>query len=162
MNEVLWIEGEPAAKLAIVLRPSGGDWLDDAMRRIRRGGVETVVSLLEPDEAAWLGLAEEEAAAERAGIEFISYPIPDVHVPVDRAGFRTFVEGLARRLRAGEAIGVHCRGCIGRSTVTAACTLIHLGWHPRAALAAIRTARGCEVPDTEEQLAWILSYRAEP
>ena len=70
--------------------------------------------------------------------------------------------GLADRLRTGERIGVHCRGSIGRSTVTAACALIHLGWQPQAALEAIAAARGCAVPDTEEQRRWILSYEAKP
>ncbi len=78
------------------------------------------------------------------------------------ATFRAFVAGLADRLRAGERIGVHCRGSIGRSTVTAACTLIHLGWNAQDALRAIQAARGCVVPDTEEQLRWILNYKAQP
>jgi hypothetical protein len=46
--------------------------------------------------------------------------------------------------------------------VTAACTLIHLGWKPRTALVAIETARGCVVPDTAEQEEWIRNYKAQP
>jgi protein-tyrosine phosphatase len=65
-------------------------------------------------------------------------------------------------LRAGEHMGVHCRGSIGRATVTAACTLIHIGWTPNDALAAIQTARGCTVPDTHEQEDWVLQYRVYP
>jgi protein-tyrosine phosphatase len=94
-------------------------------------------------------------------LKFLSHPIPDTHIPQDRAAFRQFVAGLAARLRAGERIGVHCRGSIGRATVTAACTLIHLGWSPDAALEAIEVARGCPVPDTREQEGWILSYKAK-
>jgi protein-tyrosine phosphatase len=81
-------------------------------------------------------------------------------VPEDVASFRQFVAGIADRLAAGEAVGVHCRGCIGRATITAACSLIHLGWKPAQALAAIARARGVEVPDTPEQEAWILAYKA--
>jgi protein-tyrosine phosphatase len=121
-----------------------------------------VVSLLEPGEARMLGLAKEEAAAQKAGMRFVSFPIPDVHVPQDEGRFRTFVTNLAERLRAGEKMGMHCRGSIGRATVTAACTLIHLGWTAADALKAIEKARGLEVPDTEEQRRWILSYKAEP
>jgi protein-tyrosine phosphatase len=83
-------------------------------------------------------------------------------VPANVTTFRAFVAGLADRLRAGERIGVHCRGSIGRSTVTAACTLIHLGWKAKDALAAIQAARGCVVPDTTEQQRWILKYKAQP
>jgi len=162
MNDVFWIKGQPATKLAIVMRPRGGDWLDDEMQHFRQNGVETIVSLLEREEAAWLGLAGEWEAAERAGIMFLSYPIPDVHVPPDPAGFREFAAGLAKLLGVGRSIGVHCRGCIGRSTVTAACTLIHLGWKADDALRAIEAARGCPVPDTPEQREWILKYEAAP
>lgn len=93
---------------------------------------------------------------------FLSYPIPDVHVPPDTDSFRAFVAGLANRLREGERMGVHCRGSVGRATVTAACTLMHLGWEPETALQAIEEARGCTVPDTAEQLRWILRYKAQP
>lgn len=161
MDSVLWIEANPPVGLAIVLRPRGDEWLKDELDLIKRAGVETLVSLLEPNEAHWLGLAKEGPLAEETGMRFLSYPILDVHVPDDEGTFRAFVEGLADRLRSGERIGVHCRGSIGRSTVTAACTLIHLGWTAKAALAAIEAARGCAVPDTEEQRRWIMSYKAD-
>jgi protein-tyrosine phosphatase len=94
-------------------------------------------------------------------LQFLSHPIPDTEPPPDAASFQIFVAGLANRLRAGEHVGVHCRGSIGRATVTAACTLIHMGWAPQAALAAIVVARGCAVPDTQEQENWILSYKVK-
>jgi protein-tyrosine phosphatase len=161
-ENVFWIEGEPRARLAVVLMPRPEDWLELDVRSYSDSGIETLVSLLEPREAALLGISLEEKLARRVGMEFINHPIPDVHVPSDTAGFRAFVSGLADLLRAGRSIGVHCRGSIGRSTVTAACTLIHLGWKPDAAIAAIRKARGCDVPDTEEQRKWIMNYKAEP
>ncbi len=162
MDDVFWIEGSPPVGLAVVLRPRDSDSLKDDLLRFRQSGVEVLVSLLEPSEALWLGLKDEGPLAEAVGMHFLSYPILDVHVPPDVASFRAFVGGLADRLRAGERVGVHCRGSIGRSTVTAACTLIHLGWNAKEALKAIEAARGCEVPDTEEQLRWILKYKAQP
>lgn len=162
MDNVLWIEGSEPVGLAIVLRPRGDDWLKDDLNYMKRSGVETLVSLLEPNEARWLGLKDEGLLARQAGMHFLSYPILDVHVPDDEATFREFVANLADRLRSGDRIGVHCRGSIGRSTVTAACALIHLGWKPKEALAAIQAARGCPVPDTDEQRRWILKYKAEP
>lgn len=160
MNEILWIEAPTNARLAIVLRPRGGDWLNDEMRRIRRGGIDTLVSLLEPMEARWLELGEEGDAAESADINFLNYPIPDRTVPQDLATFRAFVKDIAQRSRNGERIGFHCRGCIGRATITAACVLIHLGWNSADALNAIEQARGMPVPDTPEQRDWILLYES--
>ena len=162
MSDVFWIEGNPPVPLAIVLCPHGDRSLKDDLLAYKRSKVETLVSLLEVREIAWLGLQKEGALAERIGMRFLSYPIPDVHFPPDVLTFRSFVTDLAVRLRAGERIGMHCRGSIGRAPLTAACTLIHLGWTAMAALAAIERARGCMIPDTEEQLRWVLQYKARP
>jgi len=162
VSEVMWINGAASPHLAIVLRPHGGVWLEDELRRIGQGGIQTIVSLLEPFEAELLDLGDEANAATSAGLQFLSFPIPDTQVPSDAAQFRRFIDGIAQRLASGERIGVHCRGSIGRATVTAACALIQLGWKPRTALEAIAQARGMQVPDTQEQEDWILRYRAEP
>jgi protein-tyrosine phosphatase len=161
VSEIFWIAGDPRTELAIVTRPEGEDWLEDELRRLKRGGIDTLVSMLEPWEAAELGLAREGPLAEAAGMQFLSFPIPDRHTPQETGAFRQFAGELARRLRAGERIGVHCRGSIGRSTVTAASALMHLGWNPKDALLAIAVARHYPVPDTDEQREWILAYEPE-
>jgi protein-tyrosine phosphatase len=162
MKNIFWIKGNPPAKLAIVLRPQGDNKLEEELLRLKRSGIHTLVSLLEHWEAGSLGLADEGPAAVHVGLNFLSYPFPYTHVPVDTDFFRSFVAGLADRLRSGESVGVHCRGSVGRSAIVVACTLIHLGWQPEAALKAIEAARGLPVPDTQEQTDWILSYTAEP
>jgi protein-tyrosine phosphatase len=162
MKDVFWIQGDRPVSLAIVLRPRGGDWLQDELARMKEAGIQTLVSLLERHEAAFLELSEEARAARQAGIYFLSFPIPDTRLPTDLDAFETFIKHLVHRLRAGEKIGIHCRGSIGRATLTAACALIHLGWTPKAALFAIAAARGCPVPDTQEQEAWILNYQPRP
>ncbi len=162
VDEVLWVEGDPDVRLGIVLCPRGNGFLKDNLANIKRSGVETLVSMLQPDEAIWLGLGDEPQTAREVGMQFLSYPILDVHVPANVTTFRAFVTGLADRLRTGERIGLHCRGSIGRAPLTAACTLVHLGWKAKDAVAAIRAARGFPIPDTEEQLRWILNYKAQP
>lgn len=162
MNQIFWIVGDPPAPLAIVLCPRSGEWLEDDLLALKRGGIETLVTLLEPVEALWLGLVEERFVADHLGLNFLSHPIPDLRIPPHPAAFRKFVAGLAERLRVGESVGVHCRGSIGRSTVATACALIELGWTPGAALAAIREARGCVVPNTQEQEDWIFQYKPKP
>jgi protein-tyrosine phosphatase len=148
--------------LAIVLRPQGDALLEEELLRLKHSGIQTLVSLLEHWEAGTLGLADEGPAAVHIGLNFLSYPFPYTRVPMNMASFRSFVAGLAARLRAGESVGVHCRGSIGRSAIVAACTLIHLGWQPETALVAIEAARGEPVPDTQEQTDWILSYKTQP
>jgi protein-tyrosine phosphatase len=159
-NCIFWIGGRRPPVLAVVLCPRGGWGLREALRNFKYGGIDTLVSLLEEKEADRLGLSGEGRAAKKVGLQFLSHPIHDHSLPDDEAAFRAFVAELAHRLRAGERIGIHCLGSIGRATITAACTLIELGWEPADALDAIEKARTCPVPDTEDQAEWILGYKA--
>jgi protein-tyrosine phosphatase len=147
--------------LAVVLCPRGGRHLARELAHLRRSGIQTLVSLLSEEQVEMLDLALEPFQAKRMGMKFLHHPMPDHEVPPDIHAFRAFVGDLARRIRSGEQIGIHCWGSIGRATVTAACTLIHLGWSPGKALAAVEAARGLPVPDTEEQERWIMNYKAQ-
>jgi protein-tyrosine phosphatase len=160
VKEIFWVGHDGPGNLAIVLRPRGEDWLEDELRRMKEGGVQTVVSMLEPEEAELLGLSAEEDTARRLGLGYLSFAIQDRGTPSNVEAFREFIAGLAARVQAVQRIGVHCRGCIGRATIAVACTLIHLGWKPERALEEIEKARGCTVPDTPEQRDWILRYEA--
>ena len=159
MSEIYWLGTRPKVKMAVVSCPRGDDKLKSDLLELKNGGIETIVSLLEQDEAAWMGLSDEGPLAKHAGMNFISFPIPDANVPMEPQKFQSFVVELARRVLDGETIGVHCRGCIGRATLLTACTLIQMGFTAGTALAAIEAARGCAVPDTLEQERWILHYR---
>ena len=165
MKDIFWIVPDadiPASRLAIVLRPTGDEWLRDELSRMRDAGIGTLVSMLEHWEADYLGLDQEEKIAKEVGLNFLFYPIPDRTVPSDKTSFHRFIDGLVTRLQNKESVGVHCRGSIGRSTIVVASILIHFGWTPDSALSAIEAARGCSVPDTEEQREWILDYEAHP
>lgn len=159
---IYWIQDRNPPQLAIVPRPRGGDWLADDLAELREGGIDVLVSFLEDHEAAELGLTEEPERAVRAGMEFISYPIPDRNVPDYPGRFRELVNRLADAVRSGRKVGVHCRGCIGRSTVAIAAVMIALGADPESALWKIELGRGLAVPDTPEQRQWILNFQATP
>jgi len=147
--------------LAIVLCPRGGRALYTDLLQFRGAGIDILVSLLSDDQVEMLELKEEALIAKRLGMGYLHHSIPDHQTPHNPRAFRAFVNGLAQRLRDGHRIGIHCWGSIGRAPLTAACTLIHLGWKPQAALAAIESARGCQVPETEEQKHWVLNYKAQ-
>ena len=161
MRDIFFINGLDRGRLAIVLRPRGGDWLEDELRRIQGAGIQILASMLEPEEADELGLNDEAKLTANVGMEFFGFPIPDRTTPSEDSAFRIFVALLAGRVQSGQAVAVHCRGSIGRATVAAACTLIHLGWQPQDALALVEAARACAVPDTLEQREWILRYKAK-
>jgi protein-tyrosine phosphatase len=93
-------------------------------------------------------------------IIYISYPIPDRGVLSTISDAKSIIDALARYITEGKHVAVHCRMGIGRSTMMAAATLVALGETPERAFAMIQEARGCEVPDTPEQLQWVKRFSA--
>jgi hypothetical protein len=49
-TELHWVDGPWPGKPAVASRPRGGDWLEDEIASWRRAGIDTVLSLLAPDE----------------------------------------------------------------------------------------------------------------
>src|SRR5688572_1255669 len=99
-SEVYWVPTSLAGRLAILPRPRGDDWLEDEVRGWRQAGIDVVVSLLTPGEAAEFGLTGEAEAARAVGIEFLGLPTPDRGVP-DRAKFVALVGRLTEDIGAG-------------------------------------------------------------
>nr|WP_263368941.1 hypothetical protein [Edaphobacter bradus] len=133
------------------------------MLALHQAGIDVVVSMLESEEAADLGLQEEENAAVNAGISFINFPVPDRNVPLHVENFVKFLSELESELAAGRRIGIHCRASIGRSSVVAVSLLIRSGVSSEAAWTQVSIARGYPVPDTNEQRSWVnLNMKANP
>ena len=143
------------SQLAIVPRPRGGDWLSDEMLALRQAGIDVVVSMLQEEEARELGLDREASSAQEKGLQFINFPVPDRGVPLDTSSFIEFLEDLENQLARGSRVGVHCRACIGRASITSASLLIRSGMPPESAWRQISAVRGCSVPDTAEQRDWV-------
>lgn len=158
MPDLYWVSDLSPLRLALAPRPRAGEWLEDELAGWRRAGVDTVVSLLEPDEARGLGLADEERICRACDIDYLSFPIPDRQTPPSVDETRRLVAELATRLRCGRAIVLHCRAGIGRTGLIAACVLCELGIGSAKAFAMLSTARRVQVPDTQEQEAWVSEY----
>jgi protein-tyrosine phosphatase len=122
---------------------------------MKRAGVDVLVSMLQPDEAAELGLSEEAELCAAAGIQFWSFPIPDRETPPSTAAFAKFVEDLRVEVHAGRSVAVHCRASIGRSSLLLAALMTAEGYTPDDAFRRLTTARGLQVPDTPDQIQWI-------
>jgi protein-tyrosine phosphatase len=141
--------------LAIIIRPYGDVPLDDHMHAFRAAGIDVVVSMLQQGEARSLGIEDEAASANRAGLLFENFPIPDTDVPPNLQRFIDFLERLESHIAAGNKIAIHCRGSIGRAPLTAASLLIRSGMTPAEAWSQISTVRECPVPDTTHQRTWV-------
>src|SRR5947209_7311877 len=122
--DLFWIPGPWRGRLAIAARPRGGDWLEDEATGWRRAGIDIVVSLLENDEADQFDLLDERKAAEKNGVDFVSFPIPDRGVPASTRDAVSLVCNIAAALEQGKNVAVHCRQGIGRSGLIAAGVLM--------------------------------------
>jgi len=153
-NSTYWVESPLSGAIALVARPSGLDWLQDEVARLKSADFSVLVSLLEENEAIELGLESEMKVATNAGIEFRSFPIPDRNVP-PVASFQQFARSLHSAVSAGKTAGVHSRAGIGRSSLLVGAVLVLSGLTPEAAWLRIEKARGVPVPDTPAQRAWL-------
>jgi protein-tyrosine phosphatase len=153
-----WIEGPWGGRLAILPRPRGGDWLEEEVRSWAEAGIEVVASLLTEEEISELDLSQESAVCKSQAIEFVTLAIPDRGVPASLKVFRDLLEQLGRALANGKSVAIHCRQGIGRSGLIAAGVLILSGVEAGQALERISDARGCPVPETNEQRKWIEQF----
>jgi protein-tyrosine phosphatase len=144
--------------LSMMAAPQGD--LDGALLELRALGVDTLVSLLPPEQVAMLFLTDEPDAAYRAGLAFRSLPVPDFGVP-DHAAFAGPLHELSDELTAGRHVAVHCWGGVGRSSLIAAALLVIRGSTPEAAWHRVAYARGVPVPETDEQRDWVDALAVE-
>jgi len=155
---IYWIPGNQEGKIGIMPRPRGGDWLEDEIRAWRDDGADLVVSLLEPAEVRELEVEAEQSLCLQAGLDFISFPIPDQGVPRNRSEVVQFVERLKTSVLAGYGVAIHCRAGIGRAPMIAAVVLLSLGVSSKNVFQLISDARGFEVPQTREQEQYALTF----
>jgi protein-tyrosine phosphatase len=153
--DLFWIPGPSRGRLAVATRPRGGDWLEDEAGAWRRAGIDVVVSLLEEDEAGQLDLLGEAQAMGANGIRFISFPIPDLGVPVSAPAASSLITAISDALEAGDNVAVHCRQGLGRSGMIAAGVLASAGVDPERAIEIVSAARGEIVPETPGQRSWV-------
>jgi protein-tyrosine phosphatase len=156
--KIFWVPDPWQGCLGIVPRPRGGEWLGDEILAWREAGIDVVVSLLEANEEADLGLAGESTSCEVRGLAFRSFPIPDRGVPRSREAVADLAVQLVGALRSGQSVAVHCRQGIGRSAMMVAATLIVGGLDARAAVSATRQSRRLDVPETPAQRQWIADF----
>lgn len=70
--DVYWLREVEGVRLAIMPRPRSGEWLADEIAGYQRLGVQTIVSLLESNEARELDLVAEESFCRAANLQ--SFP----------------------------------------------------------------------------------------
>lgn len=142
---------------ALFIMPRPNPQLRDNMAALRALGLEKIVSMLPADEAQALGLQDEAACCEAAGIVFDTHPITDFGLP-DPAIFDPFVGQIGSELHRGSRIAIHCRAGIGRSGMAVAAALITLGWNAVQAVERVSERRGVSIPDTDDQRRFLADF----
>lgn len=137
-------------------RPRGGDWLEDEVNHLRKDEVGVLVSLLEKEEIYDLKLDNEEQICRTKNITYINFPIPDRDTP-KHSDTNKLIDSLTRKIDEGQSVVIHCRMGIGRSSIIAACVLLKYKLKAKVIIENISSIRGLKVPDTDEQLSWLMS-----
>lgn len=151
-----WIKGFTDGHLAIMPAPQP-QRLEGAVLFWKQEGIDIVVSLLEFGEIPGFIEAESELC-DKIGLEFFWFPIRDGSVPASESTFNGLIARLGDALAMGKSVAIHCRAGIGRSALVAAGVLNYLHIAAEAALDMVAAARKLEVPQTERQRQWLLSF----
>ncbi len=131
------------------------DWVSEASDH----GINHVVSLIEEQEVAELGLDNQGEALATAGIGFTRFPVDNFDIP-DQGAFRKLIADLNDRLAASETLFLHCFGGVGRAGTTASCLLVEHGWDADDAMAHVTKVRGFRSPETDAQEDFVRRWRA--
>ncbi len=131
--------------------------LHNHIRYLKMQGVSKVLCLMEQTEMAYLGLEEEEKWCLSENLKFEQFPITDHSVTTaDRV--KPLASRLLQEITSGENLVVHCYAGIGRTGMIACCILIEHGLSAEEAMALVSEKRQLSVPETREQVEFVLSY----
>jgi protein-tyrosine phosphatase len=157
-TNIYWIQTfDNSARIGIMARPRGGDWLEDEINYLKKNQVKVLVSLLEANEIYELKLGREEELCKKKNIAYINFPIADRDIPKQNSGTDKLIDTLTAKLNEGHLVVIHCRMGIGRSSIIAASVLLRFQFKADDIIESISSIRGLKVPDTEKQLSWLKS-----
>jgi protein-tyrosine phosphatase len=110
-------------------------------REAREAQLAVVVCLTSRDEVQELSPQYHAAiASDDMPFQWVHVPVPNFGVPEDREAFRRGIERVAKALRAGQPVMMHCAAGMGRTGSAAACVLKSLGLSTQDALQRVRDA----------------------
>ncbi len=156
--QIFWIEEFKTVRIGTMARPRGGDWLEDEVQDLKRAGVSVVASGLTDMEMAELDIMNQPKICLEHEIKLLRYPIEDRGVPASLPEWIQFIGRLKEETEKGNTIVAHCRMGIGRASLIAVSLMVSCGINSKTAFDWVENARGCPVPDTDEQREWVQSY----
>jgi protein-tyrosine phosphatase len=157
-TNIYWIHKfDNSARIGIMARPRGEDWLEGEINHLKNNEVGVLVSLLERDEIYDLKLENEKQFCKAKNIIYINFPIPDRGIPKQNADTDKLIDTPIKEIDQEHSVVIHCRMGIGRSSIIAASVLLKYKLKAKEIIENISSIRGLKVPDTDKQLSWLLS-----
>ena len=122
--------------------------------------VDTLVSLVPPDEARAIGIHTLPEQCRTRSLEHHHLPIPDggVPAPSQRAAYDALIHHIVTALAASKTVVIHCQAGLGRAGTLAGCTLVALGLTPDEALHQLSTRRSPRCPENQRQRDFIRTF----
>ncbi len=144
----------PSGRLGIMPLPGRNGQLETDLATIVAWQPSLVISLVEPDELATLGLSHLPAEILAQSIPLLACPIPDFGIPEAVNPIEPALASASDALQTGGSVLLHCHGGRGRSGMIAARLLVLSGASPSDAIRQVRAARPGAI-ETSQQEAWI-------
>ena len=132
-----------------------------ARESIVGNGVKHVVCLTPDEEIRDKSPEYADAIANGLPWRHVSLPIPDFGIPDDIHSFRGAASSVAKSLRNGENVLVHCAAGIGRTGTFAVAVLCQLGVPLRDAQGAVRNAGSSSESETQRSFLEKICPRQE-
>ena len=136
--------------------PGRYEAIESVWHQLRCEGVGAIVCLVEKPEL--YGKSSQYAQALEAGAvpcAVLHFEIPDRGAPEDRNGFWALANDVAKRLRSGGVVLIHCAGGVGRTATLAISVLLALGETASAARSLVsRAGSTVETAPQSELISW--------
>jgi protein-tyrosine phosphatase len=145
-----------AGKLLLHSMPGRREPLESVWQQVREEAVGRIVCLTGTDEIKSKSPAYAQSLeGGTTPCPVVMYAMSDYGVPTDVDSFWALACDIARDLRTGARVLIHCAAGIGRTGTLATSVLIALGMDEDSACAMVMCAGSC--PETESQcgvVAW--------
>ena len=126
-------------------------FLENLLIEYKRKRVKLVITLLDSDEIADLGIISFSTLLMDSGFHWIHCPIRDRSTCSDQKRIRTLLEDIKEVLKSDKSVLIHCHAGLGRTGLLAATFLVSMGLTADSAIKTIRETRPGSIETTEQE-----------
>ena len=126
-------------------------FLENLLIEYKRKRVKLVVTLLDSDEIADLGIISFSTLLMDSGFHWIHCPIRDRSTFSDQKRIRTLLEDIKKTLKPNNSVVIHCHAGLGRTGLLAATFLVSMGLAAESAIETIRETRPGSIETIEQE-----------